>query len=89
MTLDHPIFTRWPAQYPDRLQGSSSGRDANAVVRLLLDPKRKLNPHARSRFFKRLDAPIGHEPSKRVCNVKHDRNPGAVEGERNGNDVQG
>ena len=20
MTLDHPIFTRWPAQYPDRLQ---------------------------------------------------------------------
>src|SRR5215470_6028971 len=19
--LDHPIFTRWPAQYPDRLQG--------------------------------------------------------------------
>ena len=20
MTLDHPIFTRWPARYPDRLQ---------------------------------------------------------------------
>src|SRR5215510_9762786 len=20
VTLDHPIFTRWPAQYPDRLQ---------------------------------------------------------------------
>ncbi|HBX54747.1 MAG TPA: glutathione S-transferase, partial [Pseudomonas sp.] len=20
MTLHHPIFTRWPAQYPDRLQ---------------------------------------------------------------------
>ncbi|MBP0630379.1 MULTISPECIES: hypothetical protein [unclassified Cupriavidus] len=20
MTLDHPIFTRWPVQYPDRLQ---------------------------------------------------------------------
>ena len=20
MTLDHPIFTRWPAQYPERLQ---------------------------------------------------------------------
>ena len=20
MTFDHPIFTRWPAQYPDRLQ---------------------------------------------------------------------
>ena len=20
MTLDHPIFSRWPAQYPDRLQ---------------------------------------------------------------------
>jgi hypothetical protein len=20
MTFDHPVFTRWPAQYPDRLQ---------------------------------------------------------------------
>ena len=31
MTLDHPIFTRWPAQYPDRLQLFSLSTTPNGV----------------------------------------------------------
>ena len=37
MTLDHPIFTRWPAQYPDRLQLFSSPTPNGVKVGIMLE----------------------------------------------------
>ena len=37
MTLDHPIFTRWPAQYPDRLQLFSLPTPNGVKVGIMLE----------------------------------------------------
>jgi len=37
MTLDHPIFTRWPAQYPDRLQLFSLPTPNGVKVSIMLE----------------------------------------------------
>ena len=37
MTLDHPIFTRWPAQYPDRLQLFSAPTPNGVKVGIMLE----------------------------------------------------
>ena len=36
-TLDHPIFTRWPAQYPDRLQLFSLPTPNGVKVGIMLE----------------------------------------------------
>src|SRR5215470_19793389 len=37
VTLDHPIFTRWPAQYPDRLQLFSLPTPNGVKVGIMLE----------------------------------------------------
>jgi GST-like protein len=37
VTLDHPIFTRWPAQYPDRLQLFSMPTPNGVKVSIMLE----------------------------------------------------
>jgi GSH-dependent disulfide-bond oxidoreductase len=37
VTLDHPIFTRWPAQYPDRLQLFSAPTPNGVKVGIMLE----------------------------------------------------
>ena len=37
MTLDHPIFTRWPAQYADRLQLFSAPTPNGVKVGIMLE----------------------------------------------------
>ena len=37
MTLNHPIFTRWPAQYPDRLQLFSAPTPNGVKVGIMLE----------------------------------------------------
>lgn len=37
MTLDHPIFARWPAQYPDRLQLFSAPTPNGVKVGIMLE----------------------------------------------------
>ena len=37
MTLNHPIFTRWPAQYPDRLQLFSLPTPNGVKVGIMLE----------------------------------------------------
>ena len=37
MTLDHPIFTRWPAQYPNRLQLFSLPTPNGVKVGIMLE----------------------------------------------------
>src|SRR5260221_9012600 len=37
MTLDHPIFTRWPAQYPDRLQFFSAPTPNGVKAGIMLE----------------------------------------------------
>jgi hypothetical protein len=37
VTLDHPIFTRWPAQYPDRLQLFSTPTPNGVKVGIMLE----------------------------------------------------
>ena len=37
MTLDHQIFTRWPAQYPDRLQLFSAPTPNGVKVGIMLE----------------------------------------------------
>ena len=37
MTLDHPIFTRWPAQHPDRLQLFSAPTPNGVKVGIMLE----------------------------------------------------
>ena len=46
MTLDHPIFTRWPAQYPDRLQLFSAPTPNGVKVGIMLEETRlAYEPH--------------------------------------------
>src|SRR6516164_2111560 len=37
VTLDHPIFSRWPAQYPDRLQLFSAPTPNGVKVGIMLE----------------------------------------------------
>ena len=37
MTLDHPIFSRWPAQYPDRLQLFSTPTPNGVKIGIMLE----------------------------------------------------
>ena len=39
MTLDHPIFTRWPAQYPDRLQLFSAPTPNGVKIGIMLEER--------------------------------------------------
>jgi GSH-dependent disulfide-bond oxidoreductase len=39
VTFDHPIFTRWPAQYPDRLQLFSLPTPNGVKVGIMLEEK--------------------------------------------------
>ena len=46
MTLDHQIFTRWPAQYPDRLQLFSAPTSNGVKVGIMLEETRlEYEPH--------------------------------------------
>lgn len=37
MTIDHPIFARWPAQYPDRLQLFSTSTPNGVKIGIMLE----------------------------------------------------
>src|SRR3954452_3623566 len=46
VTLDHPIFTRWPAQHPDRLQLFSAPTPNGVKVGIMLEETRlAYEPH--------------------------------------------
>jgi hypothetical protein len=51
VTLDHPIFTRWPAQHPDRLQLFSAPTPNGVKVGIMLEETGLASSSASTAFF--------------------------------------